>query len=164
MKDAPLSIRPAAEADRALLFEWANDPEIRASSFTPDVISWETHRQWFAGVLSSSTRHLYVLQIGDCSAIGQARFDGDGSDAEISVSLAREWRGRGLGARVIRLATERAVEDHGFQTIHAYVKPDNDVSLKAFARAGYTERGLTERKGCEAVHLAAGAIRVQPQT
>jgi len=151
---APLSLRLAAQGDRALLFEWANDPVTRANSFTPDPVPWETHCSWLAGVLRDPHRRLYlVLGPGD-EPVGQVRFDRRGEhEAEISMSLAPTRRGQGLAARVIRLATDRAKEDAGFQTVHAFIKPANEVSRRAFARAGYVDCGLVERMGWEAVHL-----------
>ena len=35
---AAISLRPAAPGDEALLLRWANDPQVRASSFSPDLI------------------------------------------------------------------------------------------------------------------------------
>lgn len=150
----PLSIRPAIEADRALLFEWANDPVTRAQSFSSGAITWEAHCAWFAGVIADPDRRLYLLLAPRDEPVGQARFDPSGArDAVISLALAPAWRGRGLAATAIRLATERARREAGFVVIHAYIRPGNAASRKAFARAGYTERGPAQVRGQEAVHL-----------
>jgi RimJ/RimL family protein N-acetyltransferase len=154
MTEVHLSLRRAVDGDCAVLFEWANDPLTRANSFTPGIISWQTHCEWFTNLLRDPDRWLYLVTTPGDTRIGQARFERCGErEAEVSLSLAVEWRGRGIAARVIRLATERAMGDAGFETVHAYVKPANDASRRAFVRAGYAERGLTDRKGFEAVHL-----------
>lgn len=152
----PLSIRAAGPADRELLFAWANDPVTRAQSFSSGVIPWETHCAWLAAVLADPARFLYILLAPREEPIGQARFDRSGErEAVISVSLAPGWRGRRLAAPAIRLATDRAKRDAGFVAIHAYTRPGNQASRRAFVRAGYIERGPTTIGGTEAVHLSA---------
>jgi RimJ/RimL family protein N-acetyltransferase len=156
MTEVPLSLRRAVDGDCALLFEWANDPLTRANSYTPGSISWQTHCEWFANLLRDPDRWLYLATTPGDTRIGQARFERCGDRAaEVSLSLASGWRGRGIAADVIRLATERAMDDAGLETVHAYVKRANEASRRAFVRAGYAEHGLAERKGCEAVHLVA---------
>jgi RimJ/RimL family protein N-acetyltransferase len=157
MTDVPLSLRPAVEGDCALLFEWANDPETRRNSFSAERIRWPEHREWFARLLGEPDRWLYLLMAPGDEPIGQVRFERLGErEAEVSMSLAAAWRGRGLASDAIRLATDRAMRDAGLELIHAHVKPANAPSLRAFLRAGYAEHGAIEHRGHEAVHLTAG--------
>lgn len=152
----PLAIRKAREADRALLFEWANDPVTRAQSFSCEIIPWEAHCTWFTTVLADPNRFLYILLAPSEEPIGQARFDRSGDrEAVISVSLAPAWRGRRLAAPVIRLATDRARRDAGLALVHAYIRPGNHASRRAFATAGYDEEGGTTIAGAEAAHFVA---------
>ncbi|MEK7218316.1 MAG: UDP-2,4-diacetamido-2,4,6-trideoxy-beta-L-altropyranose hydrolase, partial [Patescibacteria group bacterium] len=44
---ASLRLRPATVGDGRTLWEWANDPTVRASAFSSDPIPWEEHMQWF---------------------------------------------------------------------------------------------------------------------
>jgi RimJ/RimL family protein N-acetyltransferase len=160
MTDAPLSLRRASAADRTLLFGWANDPVIRARSFAPGVIDWAAHCRWFEETLRDPARLLYLLIRGGVEPIGQIRFDRRGrSEAEISLSLAAGWRGQGLAAPAIRLATTRAMADGPFDAIHALVKPGNEPSRRAFRRAGYVELEMAEYKGCTVVHFTCGPAR-----
>jgi RimJ/RimL family protein N-acetyltransferase len=146
-----LSLRPAVPSDCLLIFEWANDPTSRANSFAPDPIPWATHCAWFERILSDPSRQLYVVSSSDVP-IGQVRFEPSGRrEAEIALSLAPGWRGRGLAVEVIRLATARADAD----LVHAYVKPDNDRSRRAFLGAGFVEQGHVVRQGVWAVHFTA---------
>jgi RimJ/RimL family protein N-acetyltransferase len=72
------------------------------------------------------------------------RFDvSESGEAEISVSLSSAWRGFGLGAEVIRLASKES----RLPRIEARIKAANIASVKAFAKAGYEETGITEVKG-----------------
>ena len=47
VKSKMLSLRQVREDDCRLLWEWANDPEVRAVSFLSEPILWDQHVQWF---------------------------------------------------------------------------------------------------------------------
>jgi N-acetylneuraminate synthase len=149
-----LRVRTAHEMDRSLLFEWANDRATRANSFAQHVIPWDEHCEWFAGILCDAQRAIFIVETARGDPIGQVRFECQGDAAEVSLTLAPEWRNRGLAATAIRLATDRVLSTSGRSTAHAYVKPDNEASRRAFIRAGYTDLGLTTYKGHAVVHLS----------
>ena len=150
MTQGLLSLRRAAPSDCAVIFEWANDPVTRENSFSQDLIPWERHKAWFDQILQDPERVLFIAVVAG-EAIGQARLSrlSVQGEEEISVALAPAWRGRGLAADVIRLATR---ESRG-PILHAYVKSGNTASIRAFLRAGYVEVGEVERKGCRAIHF-----------
>jgi RimJ/RimL family protein N-acetyltransferase len=112
-------------------------------------------------LLGHHDRLLYVV-LASGEPIGQVRLERCGErEAEVSLSLAADWRGRGLAARVIRLGTDEAARS-GFDVVHAYIKPDNDVSHRAFVRAGYVREGERLRDGIRTVHLktsTSGRVR-----
>jgi RimJ/RimL family protein N-acetyltransferase len=150
---SPLSIRRATGRDVDAFFEWANDPVTRANSFSPKPIGWPSHCSWFETALGDPRRLMYVVSAGP-DPIAHVRFDRwQGREAEISMSLGPQWRGRRLSAPAIRLGSDTALNEWAIDLIHAFVKPGNEISLRAFRRAGYAERGTTEHKGCAAVHL-----------
>jgi UDP-2,4-diacetamido-2,4,6-trideoxy-beta-L-altropyranose hydrolase len=160
-----LKLRPARPEDRHLLWEWANDPEVRAASFSPDPISWDTHVAWFEEKLRNETdfgtkKSFMLIAEDECELpIGQIRFDWrlDGS-WEVGVSIAREMRGRGIGRELIRLGVQQLrkqviLPQDSNAPIHALVKPANTASVNAFELAGFTKIGTDLVRGCEAIHL-----------
>jgi UDP-2,4-diacetamido-2,4,6-trideoxy-beta-L-altropyranose hydrolase len=158
-----LKLRLAGPEDRQRLWEWANDPEVRAASFSPDPIPWETHVAWFEKKLRDrrDTKECFMLIAEDeCAGpIGQIRFDRrlDGS-WEVGVSIAKEMRGRGIGSELIRLGVEQLRDQvirrqGGTGRIHALVKPANMASVNAFRVAGFKQIGIDKVRGCEAIHL-----------
>jgi RimJ/RimL family protein N-acetyltransferase len=62
-------------------------------------------------------------------------------------------RGQGLASRLIRLGAERLQTEHHNAKIHAYVKQENEASLKAFKRASFKRIGVARVSGGEAIHL-----------
>jgi hypothetical protein len=68
-------VRRAEWDDLMLLFEWANDPLVRANSFTPESILPATHFEWFSRVLKDPDCLLLIVLAGGGAPIGQARFN-----------------------------------------------------------------------------------------
>jgi UDP-2,4-diacetamido-2,4,6-trideoxy-beta-L-altropyranose hydrolase len=148
-----LTLRPAQAGDCRLVWEWANDPITRAASFSSEPIPWEQHTAWFAAKLADA-RALFYIALGAAGApVGQIRYDLDRQEAVVSVGLAPDRRGQGYGSRIIRLASQQVFESTSVNLIHAYIKPDNVASTRAFARAGFVSDGTTEIKGNSALHL-----------
>jgi UDP-2,4-diacetamido-2,4,6-trideoxy-beta-L-altropyranose hydrolase len=154
-----LSLRPAGPDDCARVLAWVNDPHTRSRSFDIRPIPASTHEAWFAALMKDPARLLYIVQASD-EPIGYARFEvAAPGEADVSVALDAAWRGRGLGASVLRLATSEAARDLGVTAVHAYVLPGNEPSRRAFAGAGYVPSGQVVHRGVSALRLTA---RVSP--
>jgi UDP-2,4-diacetamido-2,4,6-trideoxy-beta-L-altropyranose hydrolase len=155
-----LRLRPARRDDRRLLWEWANDPEVRAASFSPDPIPWETHVAWFDEKIESAENAverkslILIAEDEDATPIGQIRFDArpDG-EWDTDVSIARAMRGRGMAGELIKLGLRTITAESHNQRIHAFVKPGNAASVKAFERAGLKLVGTENIRGHAAIHL-----------
>lgn len=146
-----LTLHRARDTDARMLWEWANDPETRAASFTPEPIAWETHVDWMQRTLNDPTRVLCIARTRDGTAVGQVRFDVRLRTATMSVSVAPSRRGNGEGTALIATAASWALQDLDIDTIVARVKRANVASLRAFEAAGFVRtpasRGpLTLRK------------------
>jgi RimJ/RimL family protein N-acetyltransferase len=136
---AALILRQAQAGDARLLFEWANDPVARAQSFTQATIPWQDHERWFARKLADMRCMLLIAEDALGRPVAQVRFDlGEDASAIISVAVAPEQRGRGYGAAAIAQACEALRVRHGAMTVIAYIRADNLVSQRAFARAGFS--------------------------
>lgn len=148
-----MELRPASVDDCRLLWNWANDPETREVSFSPESIKWKDHVKWLESKLGDSDCVLLVASNGEGISIGQVRFDVDGGEAIISVSVDKAFRNRGYGNRIIRLACGKVFETARIGSIHAYVKEGNVESAKAFSRAGFKRSGSCVVKGQKASHF-----------
>jgi UDP-2,4-diacetamido-2,4,6-trideoxy-beta-L-altropyranose hydrolase len=144
-----LSLRLARAEDCRLVWEWANDSAVRSASFSGDPIPWESHREWFARKLTDPASVYYIATDDKGDPLGQVRFDVnvEGREAVISVSLTPESRGRGLGPKLIRLATELVLEEREVETVLAYIKQENARSRLAFLKAGYRDGGPAPPSG-----------------
>jgi RimJ/RimL family protein N-acetyltransferase len=153
VRGAMLRLRRAEESDCRLLWEWANDPVVRAASFSSEYIPWEHHQDWFGAKLADPNAVLYLAANPDNVSIGQVRYQVEGPRAQLSVSLAPEFRRKGYGNRIIAMATEELFRTTDVSTIDAYVKPANEASLQLFLRAGFKQQDTQTIHGQPAVHF-----------
>jgi RimJ/RimL family protein N-acetyltransferase len=124
--------------DAALLRAIRNDPDVRRHSWNTAAVAADEHEDWLARTLGDPARRLYVVVAGGTGA-GQVRLDRRTDDeAELSVDLLPEWRGRGRGREAIRLGVAAAAEV-GVGWVIASIKPGNAASRAAFASAGFVE-------------------------
>jgi UDP-2,4-diacetamido-2,4,6-trideoxy-beta-L-altropyranose hydrolase len=153
-----LLLRAARPDDCRRVWEWANDPAVRAASFSGEPIPWERHCDWFTRKLTDPRCVFYLATDSKGDALGQVRFDvgADDSKAVISVSLAPDRRGRGLGTKMIRSATDKILTTKHVQSVLALIKEGNLPSRLAFLKAGYVEDGTTTVNGLPAWRLVSG--------
>lgn len=131
--ETPLQVRHARLSDEALLLVWANDPETRQNSFSPDPISAEEHRRWFRSRLRDLDGcRLYVVETEGGIPVGQVRFERQDSAWVISYSVAPLFRKRGLGRPLLEAALLKMRSEYPDALILGRVKPDNLPSRKIF--------------------------------
>jgi UDP-2,4-diacetamido-2,4,6-trideoxy-beta-L-altropyranose hydrolase len=140
-----INLRQATVGDEALLLRWANDPQVRANSFSPEPIAAADHHDWFQKGLANPNRLLLIATATDGCPIGQIRFDrqpagaeGLASEATVDLSLDRCARGHGLAAELVLLGLQAMDQRWGPATdAVAEVLPSNTASDACFARAGF---------------------------
>ena len=147
-----VTLRDARPADARLLWEWRNEPEVRANSFSNDPIPWEKHVGWFGGRLSDEHCWLGILE-RDGLAIGQIRYEQEGDVAYINYSLAPSMRGKGIGTMLLQLSVPIASVKLGVTRLAGLVKPENDPSIRAFRKAGFQDAGTNVVNGTTCVRL-----------
>ena len=149
-----LRLRPVAETDCRMLWEWANDPQVRAVAFSQAAIPWEAHSAWFASKMKDPDCRILIAEDAGGRAVGQFRVDwrkDQDQEGEIDVSVAADCRGSGYGAVLIELGVNRVFAERGAR-LHALVKIENQASRRAFEQAGFTNLGEERVHGQSAVH------------
>jgi UDP-2,4-diacetamido-2,4,6-trideoxy-beta-L-altropyranose hydrolase len=153
MQGVSLRLRVAGQSDCRLLWEWANDPDVRTVSFSTQPIPWERHLQWLNSKLSDPNAVLYLAVDPEGTPIGHVRYQIDGARAAVSISLAKPWRGRGFGRTILAMATEELFRTTNASVIDAYVKPVNAISFQLFTRAGFKQLANEMVSGQDAIHF-----------
>ncbi len=73
--------------------------------------------------------------------------------AQLSISVDKRYRGRGLGQKLLILATEKVFQDSAIECIDAYVKATNAPSQRLFMSAGFHRLSSESIEGQEAIHF-----------
>jgi UDP-2,4-diacetamido-2,4,6-trideoxy-beta-L-altropyranose hydrolase len=153
VKSRDLRLRNATEDDCALLWNWANDPEIRAAAFSSAPILWENHVKWFTARLADEASVFYIALDSDDAAVGQVRYQIEADRAVLSVNLDRQFRGKGFARQMLNLANRKLFQTSSVKCIDAFVKPGNTASLKTFASAGFRQAAVADVQGEKAIHF-----------
>jgi RimJ/RimL family protein N-acetyltransferase len=88
---------------------------------------------------------LTVLEPGSDTCRGQIRVesvDWDHRRAELTMWLAPQVRGRGLGRAALRLAGEWLLETCGLARVELLAEPENRAALQAAQSAGFIREGV----------------------
>ena len=147
-----LEIREARSDDCERLYAWRNHETVRRHALDPAPLALETHRDWFARALQNPDRHLLVGELvseHERSPVGVVRYDVDRAacEAEVSIYLAPEKMGEGLGGRLLeRGETWLREREPNITSVKALVKPQNEASVKLFTRSHFEAQHVTYSK------------------
>ncbi len=153
MKALLVNLRPVRPDDARILFEWANDSEVRSVSFHPEPILWDDHVRWFAAKREDPMCRFYIASDRRGVPLGQIRFEPSGGDANVSVSLDPKFRGFGYGSALILAGSRKVFVDSDVRRLHAYIKVENEPSVRAFLKAGYGDPEPVTMNGQKAFRL-----------
>jgi len=153
MLNPGVRVRRATASDSRLLWEWANEPGVRASAFSQQAIGWEEHLAWFQERLADEGCMILIGEGPDGRPIGQVRIhQKPNREAEIDLSVARDFRGAGYGSLLLETALREAFDSCRIMKVHAYIRPENLASARAFEKVGFVRLGEKQVKGIMALH------------
>ncbi len=105
-----LHLRLTTESDEALLLRWANDPQVRPDSRSPQPIAPELHHLWFQASRVDANRLLLIASDPSGCPLGQINFERQQlysshqhNNVLMSFTLDRCLQGLGLEAEVVHL-------------------------------------------------------------
>jgi len=134
-----LTLRRATQDDAMLLLHWQQDPKTRRYARSPSVPTEGEHLAWFAHKLSNPDCVFLFAESGS-ERVGMIRLDRRGEQWEVSIVVAPESRGRGIGKAILN-----ALKPPG--PLVAEVLPGNEESHHLFLSCGWRlcEDGLYRR-------------------
>lgn len=139
-------LRKAEWKDKDLLYEWANDTQVRQSAFNSNIIREEEHKKWLREKLESKSSDIYIYYANE-QPIGQIRLDYNGNKAYIDYSVDESFRGQGHGRRMLMLAEEKVAEEQKeIEYLEAEVKNENVASKRKFEQLGYSGISMVKYK------------------
>ncbi|MCH8537867.1 MAG: UDP-4-amino-4,6-dideoxy-N-acetyl-beta-L-altrosamine N-acetyltransferase [Alkalimonas sp.] len=142
--------RPLTENTLELVWQWRNQPAIRANMHNDQPISWSEHQAWYQRLATSDTVFFILWQ--DERPIGSLYFNPHPtSGLEWGCYLGEQnvWPGSGLLLEIAAL--DYATAQHGCHNLHAEVLSFNQGVRKLHQLFGYQETheqaAETERHG-----------------
>ena len=141
-KLSKISLRKINFSDIEFLRCLRNQPDVYKYSRNSWPISWQEHIKWISPIISGTgNKELFVIK-NLKTPIGQVRFDfQNNGEAEVSISILKEFWGRGFAARALSLALKKQKKA---KKIIAEIHKDNIASIKLFEKLNFK---LKEKKG-----------------
>lgn len=139
LRASSIRLRDATPADSETLLVWANDPDVRRNSLSPETIAPEVHAMWFADRLADDGCTI-LIAADDDGPVGQIRFDRTALDAfDIDYSVVAARRGAGLGAVLLAAGRDELRRRSPKAVASGVVLAHNVASARSFDLAGFGE-------------------------
>src|SRR4030067_2225019 len=121
-----LVVREAQPEDAMDILHWRNDPLVCAMSRHREPISEAAHMAWYSRATEDPNQLLLVGVLGE-KKIGIVRFDHrQASLWEVSITIAPDARGQGLGRHLLEMALERLYSACASMTVLAVATLNNE--------------------------------------
>lgn len=143
-------IRPATAEDASAIARIYNEGILdRIATLETELRTEAERRQWLAG---KSPRHPVFVAVAAVGIVGWASLNVFNprrcydSVADISVYVARDWRGHGIGRRLLDHLVI-AARERGFHKLVLATFPFNAAGLALYRRVGFTPVGTYHEQG-----------------
>jgi UDP-2,4-diacetamido-2,4,6-trideoxy-beta-L-altropyranose hydrolase len=140
-----LKLRNAQFSDSEFLYKLRFSTEVIESSITKEVPTLEAHNDWFQKKITDPNTHILIVEKSD-KCIGYLRFDIQQNEAEVSVAIIREERGKGQGDIFLKLGEEWLKQNTDVHKLTARVIQSNNQSHRLFIRNNFTPNFTTYNK------------------
>ena len=143
-----VELRRAEMSDANRLFDWRNDPLAVAMSKTWRHVEREEHMAWLGKVIDDPAMRIFVAAVPGMGYIGFVRLKLEITEdlrservvATVSIAVAAEHRGKGLGWQMLDLALGEAVKAR-CDELRADIHRNNIISRRMFGRRCFTLTG-----------------------
>lgn len=131
-----VALRPVLREDSERLLAWRNDERAVRFSGSGSVVSPDRHQRWFESKFDDPSTRIWIAEF-DHRPVGMVRTDVRNATGEVSLGLDADFRGQGLGWRILRLLQHEVRAEHQVVTLTAKVHEQNAASLRTFERVGF---------------------------
>ena len=147
-----MNVRMACEMDLPVMLAIYND-EVAQGVATFDTVprEGEVARAWFEG--HNRDNHPLLVAESEGEVVGYASLSTYNPKAaysttvELSVYVAREWRGRGVATRLMEVILELANEDPATHLVVSLITCGNEASVRLHERFGFVRAGTLHGVG-----------------
>jgi len=149
MPDSSLSFElcQPIEEHAQLIMTWRNDPVTLSMSYHREPKVWESFWSEYRSTYFSDLPHPVFVLIGG-ERVGFIRFKRvphprgrSGKTIDISINLAPERRGKGLGQTALRAVSNYLLSEHSIDSVYAEIRQENVSSHRTFLSADFIDLG-----------------------
>ena len=147
---AAVTIRLATEHDAAAICRIYNQGIVdRIATLETEERTPEERRDWLQ---VRGPRHPVLVAEADGETVGWCSLNSFNPRraydhvADLSIYVERDWRGRGVGRRLLDALVVRA-HDLGYHKLVLAAFPWNQAGMRAYRRAGFREVGIYREQG-----------------
>ena len=131
--------------------DWFSSPHARYYTRSGREIGVEELRRSISEGLKRNDQFTFgIRHLADEALIGTVKLgpiDAEHGIADMSVFIGDvNYLGRGLGAEVVKGATQLAFEQYGVQKLHSGVLERNAPSIKTYTKAGWMIEGVLHKQ------------------
>jgi UDP-2,4-diacetamido-2,4,6-trideoxy-beta-L-altropyranose hydrolase len=134
-----INIRCAIQNDESILLKWANDPVVRKNAFSGGTISPQGHNNWFKSKLGDDACMLLIGEDDYGMPVGQVRFDIRNRTGFIDISVDSDFRGQGVGKRLLHAAIKALQQERSADAVVGEVISTNEPSCQMFIDLGFND-------------------------
>ena len=135
-----MMFRMAMIGDAEMLMKWRNDPVTVAQFRSNRAVSIIEHEKWLRDRIARGDPTFIAYEDDHNPPIGTVhmnKMEHKDNGYEVSVTVAPEARGRGLGGKILK----EVCDDYPESTLYTEIKYDNAASMKSFGAAGFVQIG-----------------------
>ncbi|PWJ45617.1 Protein N-acetyltransferase, RimJ/RimL family [Quadrisphaera granulorum] len=150
LQDAELVLRPWRAEDAPARVQAGADPAIRRWTSVTRGADLEQARSWIrdfeAARLRGDALYLALIADGQCvGGVGLIDVVHRHRRAEVGYWLLPEARGHSYVVRAVRALSAWSFRELGLNRLDLYTNTDNEVSMRAAEKAGFTREALLRR-------------------
>jgi RimJ/RimL family protein N-acetyltransferase len=128
----------ANETHLNITYKWAKNKIVRKYSFSKNLITKESHQNWFFKKISSPNSFYFILNYNNLP-VGSFRIDLDSHKVGVlSFLIDPKFHNKGLGRFVVSQSLEIAFNTIKLNTLIAFVMVENYNSNKIFQSLGFS--------------------------
>jgi len=143
-----MRLRPFADADRDLLLEWRNHPDVARWMYTDRIITPEEHAPWFEAVRHDGPDHAHrILEVDGaaCAVVSLTAIADDRSTGEWGGYVVPGRAGQGHGTAALALSLALAFDSLGLAEVRIEAFADNDRAVSLYQGVGFRRDPTFER-------------------
>lgn len=133
-------MRAASIIDSFILLSWRNSLSARESSQSSHKIELEEHEKWLKARIDRHHNEPFWIFSMSENLVGYVRFEVSKerpATCNVSIFVAEEYQGRGLGKKMLNFAFLDLVSKSSFSEIRAVIRKNNFRSKHLFTSFGF---------------------------